>query len=365
MIISKPTLIVDRARVERNIKRIAEKAALTSTELVPHFKTHQSLSIGDWFKTYGIQRITVSSVSMAKYFAAGGWQDIYIAFPLNLNELDDITQLAKSINLTVLVNRMEHLTGLITEVEENVNVKIEIETGANRSGVLPGSTSLITELLEKISASQHAFDGFYSHFGHTYKAKAKDEVIQIYTDSLSLLDELKDRFQAFNPQISVGDTPSASALDLYSNIKSVHAGNYVFYDLTQVQIGACNEDDIAVVLAVPIVSKNQEKLELVVYGGGIHLSKESLLSSEFNRPVFGKVVEFKDNDRTSSLPGCFVKSLSQEHGVIQVTQAVFDQFGIGDSLGILPVHSCMTADCMRGYDDTEGEKIDHLQGLAV
>ena len=45
-----------------------------------------------------------------------------------------------------------------------------------------------------------------------------------------------------------------------------------------------------------------------------------------------------------------------------ITPAVIEKFEIGDSLGILPVHSCMTADCMAGYLSEEGEVIDHYQG---
>jgi D-serine deaminase-like pyridoxal phosphate-dependent protein len=35
---------------------------------------------------------------------------------------------------------------------------------------------------------------------------------------------------------------------------------------------------------------------------------------------------------------------------------------VGDLLGILPVHSCMTADCMGAYLSLAGEWIDHAEG---
>ena len=34
----------------------------------PHFKTHQSEDIANWFRQFGIKKCTVSSVSMAEYF---------------------------------------------------------------------------------------------------------------------------------------------------------------------------------------------------------------------------------------------------------------------------------------------------------
>ena len=97
----KPTLLVDEAKALQNIDRIIKKAARSNTAVWPHFKTHQSLDIGNWFKEARIAGITVSSVSMARYFASGNWPNIYSAFPVNINEIDDIARLAEMVNLTL------------------------------------------------------------------------------------------------------------------------------------------------------------------------------------------------------------------------------------------------------------------------
>ena len=102
--LSIPTLLIDEARVRRNIGRIVAKGAATNTELIPHFKTHQSISIGDWFKEFGVNSITVSSVSMAKYFADHFWNDITIAFPVNLLEIENIKELSGKVKLNLLVD---------------------------------------------------------------------------------------------------------------------------------------------------------------------------------------------------------------------------------------------------------------------
>ena len=72
----RPTLLINKDIARRNIVRMVEKANLTNVELVPHFKTHQSLQVGGWFKEEGIKAITVSSVSMAEYFASAEWTQI-------------------------------------------------------------------------------------------------------------------------------------------------------------------------------------------------------------------------------------------------------------------------------------------------
>ncbi|MBK8048603.1 MAG: hypothetical protein IPK16_16670 [Anaerolineales bacterium] len=53
-------------------------------------------------------------------------------------------------------------------------------------------------------------------------------------------------------------------------------GNFVFYDWTQVQVGSCGFDDVAVVAACPVVGKYPDRHEVVLYGGAVHLSKDFL-----------------------------------------------------------------------------------------
>ncbi len=365
MNINKPTLLIDLEKVDRNIQRIAEKGRQSDTNIVPHFKTHQSHQVGEIFKKNGINSITVSSVTMATYFVEAGWKSVYIAFPVNVLEIDSIDKLAGEVDLTLLVDNHDQVKILIDKLKHTVSIKLEIECGSNRSGLDPADTNTIQSLIEAIINSKHRFDGFYSHFGHTYKAESPKDVDAIYQQSIRILFELKNTFNQYKPKIGTGDTPSASVLTDYKELDAVHAGNYVFYDLTQSQIGVCSETDIAIALAAPVVSKNSRRKELVLYGGGIHLSKENMLDRVFGVPIFGKLVKLTESGWTDSLESCYLRSISQEHGIAKVTDQVFNEVEVGDVLGILPVHSCMTADCMHRYIDLQGNKIDHLQGLVL
>ena len=101
--IIKPTLLLDKGKALQNINCMADKAKRNSIRFRPHFKTHQSAQIGEWFREFGVNAITVSSVEMAMYFAQHGWKDITIAFPVNILEIDNINKLASSIQLNLLV----------------------------------------------------------------------------------------------------------------------------------------------------------------------------------------------------------------------------------------------------------------------
>jgi len=97
--ITKPTLLLDEKKAQHHIANMAAKAQKANVRFRPHFKTHQSAAVGSWFRDYGVSAITTSSVDMAVYFADHGWQDITIAFPLNLRQSRQIAQLAKRVTL--------------------------------------------------------------------------------------------------------------------------------------------------------------------------------------------------------------------------------------------------------------------------
>ena len=57
-----------------------------------------------------------------------------------------------------------------------------------------------------------------------------------------------------------------------------------------------------------------------------------------------------------------MSSISQEHGLVRASDELLSKVKVGDVLGILPIHSCMTADCMKGYLTINGDVVDHAEG---
>ena len=50
--------------------------------------------------------------------------------------------------------------------------------------------------------------------------------------------------------------------------------------------------------------------------------------------------------------------MSQEHGIIQADETLFQQAQIGDLLLVLPVHSCLTANLLKRYLTLDGRWIE-------
>jgi len=83
----KPAFIIDRQKALLNLERMVKKAATSGVGLRPHVKTHYSPEIASWMKQFEVRNITVSSLDIAKHFAASGWEDILIAAPVNIHQV--------------------------------------------------------------------------------------------------------------------------------------------------------------------------------------------------------------------------------------------------------------------------------------
>ena len=114
------------------------------------------------------------------------------------------------------------------------------------------------------------------------------------------------------------------------------------------RIGSCEWYNIAMAVKCPVVDINRDRNEVVIYGGGVHFSKDRI-DREANRPLYGLVAENHTDYWGNIIPGVELVSLSQEHGIIHATDKFLDHLHVGDIVTVLPIHSCMTADLMKTY----------------
>jgi D-serine deaminase-like pyridoxal phosphate-dependent protein len=296
---------------------------------------------------------------MAKFFSAYGWRDITIAFPVNVLELGLISELAAELNLNILGDSLAILPVLENGLTYRVGYFIEIDTGHHRSGAFWKEISEIDRMLDILAGSNRlSFKGFLTHSGHTYAADGPEEILEIYRDTVEKMNFLKDRYKEAWPDliISVGDTPSCSLVEDFSGVDEIRPGNFIFYDLMQYSLGSCSFEQIAVAMACPVVSKNIARNEAVIYGGAVHFSKDFLYKGN-GEHLYGYIVRLADKEWSRPVAGAYLASLSQEHGIVRGPREFIEGIGIGDVLGVLPVHSCLTANLMKEYITTDGEEI--------
>lgn len=361
--IEKPTLLIDPSRVKNNIRRMADKARQQNIRFRPHFKTHQSVQIGGWFREQKVTAITVSSVDMAVYFANAGWKDITIAFPVNWRQLEKLKALAQSIRLGVLVESPESAGWLAQNLDIPVDVWIEVDEGSGRSGIPWDDPQAILNLGDQIHQSPHRLQGILTHSGRIYGSGSVDQVNQVFTQTVQRMNQVRDFLIAHGiapVDVSIGDTPGCSLVPNLGKVDEIRPGNFVFYDAQQLKLGSCQPGDIGVVLACPVVARYPARSEVVIYGGAIHLSKDTVLVD--GKPVYGLVASPAENGWGAPVGGGAVVRLSQEHGVAYLPEPFFSQVPVGGVLLIIPAHSCLSVSALSEYHTLDGEIIPAFRG---
>lgn len=336
------TFLADQKKIKRNLQAMQMKAAHYGLQFRPHFKTHQSHWTGRLFREAGTEKITVSSMEMAEFFISDGWKDICIAFPFNTRETDRLNRIPAGIALSLCFEDAASIAYVDSRINRRHKVYLKADAGYGRTGLPADLPEAFSDCVHALDKAQHlSFYGFLAHNGHSYSAKGQQQVCCMHQEAKAKLLKLKQAYKASKPFLSIGDTPSCSLCDDFSGIDEIRPGNFVYYDLMQWQIGACQLEDIAVCLAVPVVANHPQRNETVVHAGAVHLSNEALDYQGKN--IFGLAVPLQESGHWSITEQLYpVVRLSQEHGIIHGIQAK-----PGDMLGILPVHSCLTAGLMR------------------
>lgn len=364
MDIYRPTLLLDEQKCKANIQRMVDRSKSLDVKLIPHFKTHQSITIGKWFTDLGIEAITVSSIKMAEYFAMNGWKNITIAFPVNVLEIETINKIiALDVDLTLLVVSSASILALDEKIIGNANILIEMDAGYNRTGVAVENTEVVNQIVKNVNDSKNLkLYGLYCHPGNTYHTDSVNAIKSIWADAIKKLLQVKTSLSATNPiiKIRIGDTPGCTVVEDMNGIDEIGPGNFVFNDLVMNYLNVCTEEQIAVAVACPVVAKNEARNEIVIHGGAVHFSKDHLFDSEEHK-FFGEVVILEENGWSQIIDGVKLSSVSQEHGILSANKEFFESIEVGDTIGILPIHSCLTANLMKSYQTLSGEKINHLE----
>ncbi len=348
--IKRPTLVVDTDKVRRNVLRMKERADRNGVALRPHLKTHQSRVVGRLFRDLGIRTGTVSSVGMARFFADDGWDDLTIAFPANLREIREMDELAGRIRLGLLADNPDTVRALSAGLSRPVDLWIKIDTGSRRCGIEAGDEAGLRAMSEAVRKSPRLrLAGVLSHDSRTYQVRGPEAVAALYREGRDALLSAEAFLAAEGwPDLraSFGDTPSMSLVEDWSGLDEARPGNFAYYDLQQFVTGSCSAGDIAAAVACPVVGVYPRRGEAVVYGGAVHLSKQSQTLPD-GEVSYGALFEMRDGRWTGFREGARVRGVTQEHGILRLPPELAESLRVGDLAFVCPVHSCLAADLLR------------------
>lgn len=344
--IKTPSLIVDLNRMKRNAERIANRAKELNINFRPHVKTHRCLEIAkiQTEKTFG--GIMVSTLSEARFFSANGFSDITYGVPIERGKFDEAIEIARTTEkFSVITDDSETVLKLNEKAKSenvNLNIFVKIDVGYHRCGVEP-NTKEAFEIPEKIAESSNlSFAGILTHAGHSYHANDAEKLLTVAHEERDKMRGLADELRARGlevPCVSVGSTPTFSAIDSLEGVTEFRAGNYIFFDAFQATLGSCKFDDCALTVLAAVVHRDTARKKIVVDAGAVALSKDRGAVEFDSGCGYGRVWDLDGEDLNLR-----VESLSQEHGEISVADdKTFDNLKVGSRVRILANHSCLTA----------------------
>lgn len=356
-----PALILDRAILRRNLKRMSEKLRDAGVMLRPHVKTAKSVQIGRMAVEGHDGRITVSTLAEARYFAQGGFKDILYGVGIIPSKLGAVTELRRQgVNLRVVTDNLAVAQAIAAAAVDGdtFSVLIEIDSGGGRAGLpypaLPGLLDIARALH---AASSVELAGVMTHAGHSYHENTIEGIAAVAEQERLAITGAADKLRAAGipcPIVSAGSTPTATHSKNFSGITEMRPGVYVFNDLDQELIGSCGAGDLALSVLASVIGHYPHRNQMLIDAGALALSKD-ISAQEFQPKVgYGTIADAPAGDMA-------VIACSQEHGFVASDDPLpYGNLPIGTRLRILPNHACITAAAYDRYyvvdSDLDGGK---------
>lgn len=328
--ITSPSLLIYPERIESNIKKMIDIAG-GADRLRPHVKTHKMSEIIKLQMKYGIYKFKCATIAETEMVAGCGAPDILLALqPVGPN-IDRFFKLKQEFNkakisciadneeIIIQLSDMARKTGLET------NVWLDINSGMNRTGVIPGEKAarLYRRIIDSpmlIAEGLHVYDG-HIHEPDISKRKllCDDGFVQI----TSLVEDLKS--DGISPvKIIAGGSPTFPVHAGREDIE-LSPGTLLLWDWGYSSSFTDMDFLHAAVLVTRIISKPAKDLLCLDLG---HKS----VASEMPQPR----INFLNIQKYTII------GHNEEHMVIRTAEAA--KYKTGDLLYGIPWHICPTVD---------------------
>ena len=343
--IDTPALVVDIERMDAAIGRMARIMAERGVALRPHAKTHKSLEVGRRQVAAGAAGLTVGTIGEAEVFAAGGLDDLFIAYPL-------VPLGPKAARLRSLAGRCRLRLGVDSESgiravadalgpdRDRARLLIEIDSGGRRSGAAPTRAGELARIATGLGLE---VIGVFTHGGHGYggpdvRVDAADDEVRSLTEAAGSL-----RAAGVEPVVvSAGSTPTAVD-SARGAVNEERPGTYVFGDRQQVALGAIAPDAVAAYVTARVVSVNEGEQRFVVDAGAKILGKDVAAYM----PGHGEIPE---------LGGAVVARVADYHGIVEVAAGA-PLPDVGRVVAVVPNHICPVVNYVDSFLVAEGGEL--------
>lgn len=345
-----PALVVDLARMERNLDRAAGYAASHGLALRPHVKTHKSAWLGQEQLRRGAAGLTCATPREAEVMS-GVADDLLLAYPpVGARRAARIAALPKQVKVTVALDSayaVECASAAARAASRELHVYVELDVGMHRVGL--SSVDEAIDLARAVDRSPGLhFDGIACYPGHVRSAvETQDAALR---ELGAALDQAVARFTAAGvaPRVvSAGSTPTLWRTHEMPAVNEMRPGTYIYNDRTTAAIGACGWDDCALTVLATVVSTAVPG-QAVMDAGTKSLGREPLRGAAGD-DGFGALLDH---------PEVRVSGMSEEHGILDLSRTDWRP-RVGDVVRVVPNHVCIVVhlfDGITGFRDDRIEK---------
>lgn len=346
-----PLLLLDEARLQRNIARMQARMTELDVRFRPHAKTSKCPEVVRRQLAAGAAGITVSTLKEAERFWDEGVEDILYAVAIAPAKLDHALRLQRrGLRLTQVVDSVAAATELTRHGEVHGHCHaalIEIDTDGHRSGLCPEDPAVlaVARALRARGGAGARLAGVMTHAGASYSlstpedlaAMAERERAGCVAAALRLRDAGHDC-----GTVSVGSTPTALSARSLQGVTEVRAGVYVFFDLVMAGIGVCTREEIALSVLCSVIGHRADARRIFTDAGWTALSGDRGTATQAQDFGYGLICDVEGRP----LAGLAFKEANQEHGILEWCGKpdidLAERFPIGCQLRILPNHACAT-----------------------
>jgi len=358
--IETPAVVIQRATLDDNLRRMQTLARTHGLRLRPHIKTHKSLAIARLQMAAGACGITAAKVDEALPFIRdGAIPSVTLAQPQMIaSKLDRLMAAAQAhhCDLRLIVDSrpgLDLLAGRAIEQRFTPGVFIKIDVGLHRCGCRPHDPAILALAQTIHQHPRLRFVGLLSHAGHAYGAKDRPTVAAIAEEERHTMLAVARRLEEAGipvPEISVGATPTVLAATRFDGITEIRPGNYVFMDQTPLRLGLITSEQIALTVLTTVISRNPDFL--IVDAGSKTFSSDMGAHGSGQGVGFGVGWPrdcFGDDEQVLS-----VVRLSEEHGFIPRDHS---DLALGTCVRVIPNHACPVANLARTLVVLDGKDV--------
>ncbi|MFE3205864.1 alanine racemase [Embleya sp. NPDC059237] len=317
-----PYLHVDLERLDRNILRAAEWASTNDLTLRPHAKTHKSPRIARRQISAGAVGLTVATIGEAEVFAESGMTDLFVAYPLHVDDqaAGRLGALAYKARVAIGVDSVEGATLAGRMVGRyGVEVVIEVDSGHHRSGCRPSEAGLIATAA---TSSGSTVRGVFTFPGHSY---ARDGGVTAAVDEARALSTARAAVEDTGIEVAVVSGGSTPSLDhtRTETITEARPGVYVFGDAQQWELGVMDSQEIALTCRATVVS---------------HAGGRAVLDSGGKVLAADRAAFNTGGGRLLDHPDARITLVSEHHAVVDMGEAPLPP--LGSQVAVVPNHCC-------------------------